>query len=73
MPPTRDEIEYKHLSGCIRAFLLGKKNINWVMAFVRGYRFPKDKLTTIINELHSVSNDARYKELLSACRNENLI
>jgi hypothetical protein len=36
MLKTEDDFKQRHVAGCVRVFLEGKQNINWVMAFIRG-------------------------------------
>jgi len=55
-----DEIGWDYVEGCIRAFLRGKKTLNWILAIVRGS--DKQRLHSIINSLDGVPN--RKLELL---------
>lgn len=73
MPKTVDEIKRNHLAGCVRAFLDGKQTINWVMAFIRGHRLPKPILEAILASAQPNADPARYEELLSACRDKELL
>lgn len=73
MPKTADEIKRNHLAGCVRAFLNGKKTINWVMAFIRGHDLPKPTLEDMLARAKPDANPARYEELLSACRDAGLL
>jgi hypothetical protein len=70
---TNDELGQRHAAGCVRAFLRGKQNINWVMAFLKGHRLPKPVLSDILAKAQTDAEGARYEELLSACRNEGLL
>ena len=73
MSKSVDEIERNHIAGCVRAFLEGKRTINWVMAFVRGHRFPKPVLEDILSGAQPNADPARYEELRSTCRDEGLL
>ena len=44
-----DEIAWDYVEGCIRAFLRGKKTLNWILAIIRGS--DKQRLQNIINSL----------------------
>ena len=73
MPSAEDEVIQKLAVGCIRAFLKGKKNINWVMYYVKGAKLPKQILTQILTEYHSTSDPARYDELVQTCQNQGFL
>ena len=62
-----------HLTGCIRAFLEGKKTINWVMSFVIGHRLPRAVLQEILIGAKASADPARYEALLSACRKQGFL
>lgn len=68
-----DEIKQHHLAGCVRAFLEGKKTINWVMAFVKGHHLPKAILQDLLDRARPNADHARYDELLKTCRDEDLL
>ena len=73
MSNNEDEIKQNYVAGCVRAFLEGKKNLNWVMSFVRGSRLPKPILGDILTNARPSAYHARYDELLSACQEEDLL
>ncbi len=73
MSNTEDEIKQRHVAGCVRAFLEGKQNLNWVMAIVRGHRLPKSILGDILTKARPSVDHARYDELISACQEEGLL
>ena len=73
MMKAGDDIAQTHLAGCIRAFLEGKKNLNWVMAFVRGHRLPPSVLRELIEQQGAGADVARYESLVAACRYAGLM
>ena len=73
MAKTADETSRRHLTGCVRAFLSGKKTLNWVMATIRGSRLPQAVLEEILADAKSGADRARYDELVSACRGRGLL
>ena len=73
MMETVDKFRRDHLTGCIRAFLEGKKTISWVMSFVIGHRLPRAVLQEILTSAKPSADPARYEELLSACRTQGLL
>ena len=70
---AEDEIKRRYVTGCIRAFLNGKKTINWVMAPIRGSRLPQGILEEILADAKSGADRARYHQLVSACRDRGLL
>ena len=73
MSNKEDDIKRRYVVGCVRAFLEGKKNLNWVMAFVRGHHLTKSELGDILTKARPNADNARYDELLSACREQGLL
>lgn len=73
MLKTEDDFKQRHVAGCVRVFLEGKQNINWVMAFIRGHRLPKPILQGILTRAQPDADPARYEELLSTCRDEGFL
>jgi len=73
MVKTEDEIKRNCVAGCVRAFLEGKKTINWVMSSIKGHRLPKSILAEILSSTQPDAGRARYKELLSVCREKGLL
>lgn len=73
MSKSVDEIKRNYIAGCVRAFLEGKQTINWVMALIRGHRFPKVILEAILTGAQPDADPTRYEELLSTCRDEGLL
>lgn len=73
MIDSTNEIELNHLRGCVKAFLSGKQQISWIMAFVRGHHPSKELLLSIINEYKQQPFIEEYNELCDACRKENLL
>jgi len=72
MSKSVDEVKRNYIASCVRTFLEGKQNINWVMAFVRGHRLPKQILEAVLTGAQPNDDLARYEELLSTCRDEGL-
>lgn len=73
MVNTEHEMKRRYVVGCVRAFLSGKKTVNWVMAPIRGSRLPQATLEEILADAKSGADRARYDELVSACRERGLL
>lgn len=56
--------------GALRAFLEGKKNLNWAVGMVRSSGVRGPRLTEIFENLENYSNPTRYHEALAACREQ---
>ena len=69
----KDQIAYDHVDGCVKAYLHGKKSLNWVMSFIRGHHLPSHRLAEIITKHKGGATGSRFDELLASCQNEGLI
>lgn len=56
--------------GVLRAFLEGKKTLNWAVGMVRSSGVRGPRLTEIFENLENYGNPARYHEALAACREQ---
>jgi hypothetical protein len=68
-----DQIAYNHVDGCVKAYLHGKKSLNWVMSFIRGHHLPPHKLVEIIAKHKGGSTGSRFDELLASCQKERFL
>lgn len=68
-----DEYLQKQVAGCIRAFFTGNKNINWVMAYIRGSQLPKPVLRMILTKGRSGAIPQRYEELVKECQERGFL
>jgi hypothetical protein len=57
--------------GALRAFLEGKKNLNWAVGMIRSSGVRGQRLAKIFKNLENYGNPVRYYEALSACREQH--
>ncbi len=70
MIKSMDEISRRYARGTLRAFLEGKQNLNWVLGVIRSSAVRGRRLSEIFDGNKGYGNSERYREALSACRDQ---
>lgn len=73
MIKTADEAVYNYASASARAFLEGKKNLNWLLGMIRGSGVQGARLAEIFEIFRDYGNRQRFEEAVLACRQEGLL
>ena len=70
MIKSMDEVSRRYARGALRAFLEGKKNLNWVLGVIGSSRVRGRGLSEIFEGHKGYGNSERYRKVLSACRDQ---
>jgi len=70
--PSFEEVQTMRVTGCLEAFLEGKKHLNWIKGVIRGSAIieRKGELQEIFDELRFYEGHPRYGEILTECQRE---
>ena len=70
---TSEESARRYVRGCLRAFLEGEKNLNWIMGVIRGSDVLKyeGRLREIFDDLGCYEKSPRYQQIVRDCERES--
>jgi hypothetical protein len=71
MPKSVEDVTRNYVRGALRAFLEGKKTLNWLVGMVRSSGLKGQRLTEVFDNLKGYGDPARYQEALAACREQD--
>lgn len=58
---------------CLRAYLEGKKTLNWFIEMIRHYGALGDALSQAFDQLEGYGDPDRYREAKAACKDQGWI
>jgi hypothetical protein len=70
MAKSTEDVTRNYVRGALRAFLEGKKTLNWVVGMVRSSGVRGQRLTEVFDSLKNYSDPSRHQEAFAACREQ---
>jgi len=65
-----EETTRRYAQNCLRAYLEGKKNLNWVVGVIRESGVRGARLTDIFERFRDYGDPVRYLKAKRACKDE---
>jgi hypothetical protein len=70
MTKSVEDVTRNYARGALRAFLEGKKTLNWVVGMVRSSGVKGQRLTEVFDNLKDYGDPGRYYEARTACHEQ---
>ena len=70
---SMEQINKNWVRGCLRSYLEGKQELNYIKGVIRSGALQPKVLQEIFNDFRSYENLPRYQEILKECQKEGWI
>jgi len=68
-----EETTRRYAQNCLRAYLEGKKNLNWIMGVIRESGVRGSRLAEVFDRLRGYGDPHRYHQVKKACEDQEWI